>query len=226
MINSTDHIIHFDNVSFSYPGDRVLFQHLSLGIRPATFYHVKGPSGAGKSTLLRLIIRLEEPTQGHIFYKGAPLADLYPPTLRRSILYLPQTPLAMDGSVRDYLSLPFSFKANQDLQKPDDAHLMERLDEFLLDDVRLDDHTQTLSVGQLQRLCFIRGMLLSPSMLLLDEPTSALDPKSAAIVMDHLEKLGKTSQFTILMVSHTDTPPGSITFRSLAVVDGSVKEPA
>ena len=65
---------------------------------------------------------------------------------------------------------------------------------FLGDNVHLDDHAQTLSVGQLQRLCFIRGMLLSPAVLLLDEPTSSLDQQSAAIVIDHIETLCKTSR--------------------------------
>jgi len=220
----TDHILHFENVSFSYPGDKVLFRKQSFGIGAGAFYHVKGPSGAGKSTLLRLIIRLEEPTQGRILFKKTPLSDTYPPHLRRAILYLPQTPVAIDGAVREYLLLPFTFKANQDLEKPDDSQLMERLKDFLLNDVRLDDHTQTLSLGQLQRLCFIRGLLLSPSVLLLDEPTSSLDRQSAAIVRGHIEKLCKASGLTILMVSHEDILPGSLKYRSLIVADGLVNE--
>jgi len=224
MNKQADHIIVFENISFAYPGDKILFQKLSMGITPGTFYHVKGPSGSGKSTLLRLIIRLEEPTQGRILFNGAPLTDTYPPHLRRAILYLPQTPVAMDGSVRDYLLLPFTFKSNQDLQKPDDSHLMKRLKAFLLDDIYLDNHVQTLSVGQLQRLCFIRGLLLSPTVLLLDEPTSSLDQQSAAIVMDHIEKLCKTSRLTILMVSHGEVLPGSLDVRSLLMTDSLVKE--
>lgn len=224
MSKTSHHIIHFENVSFSYPGDKTVFRNLSMGITPDTFYRVTGPSGSGKSTLLRLIIRLEEPTQGHIQFNGAPLKDTYPPHLRRSILYLPQTPVAMDGSVRDYLLLPFTFKANQDLQRPDDLHLQAQLKAFLLDDVRLNDHAQTLSVGQLQRLCFIRGMLLSPSVLLLDEPTSSLDQKSAAIVMCHIETLCKTACLTILMVSHGNVHSGSHAFRTLMVANGHVKE--
>jgi putative ABC transport system ATP-binding protein len=219
-----DHIIHFDDVSFSYPGDRILFQNLSLGIRTGVLYHVRGASGVGKSTFLRLIIRLEEPTQGQIFFKGVPLADTNPPHLRRSILYLPQTPVAIDGSVKDNLLLPFTFKANQDLQKPDDIHLTEQLKRFLLDDVRLGDHAQTLSVGQLQRLCFIRGMLLSPSVLLLDEPTSSLDSKSAAIVIDHIETMCKTFGFTILVVSHGDVFSRSLKYHTLMVADGLVRK--
>ena len=226
MCKPPDHIIHFDNVSFSYPGDKVLFQNLSLGITSGVFYHIKGPSGAGKSTLLRLIIRLEEPSQGQILFNGVSLQDTYPPHLRRSILYLPQTPVAIDGSVKDYLLLPFTFKANRDLQKPDDVHLTEQLKKFLLDDVRLGDHAQTLSVGQVQRLCFIRGMLLSPSVLLLDEPTSSLDQQSAAMVIGHIETVCKTSGLTTLMVSHGNALSKTLKCRSLVVADNSVKEHA
>jgi UDP-glucose/iron transport system ATP-binding protein len=224
MAKPSDHIIHFENVSFAYSDHKVIFQNLSMGITPGVFYHVKGPSGAGKSTLLRLIIRLEEPITGRIQFMGKPLADTHPAHLRRAILYLPQTPVAMDASVRDYLLLPFTFKANQDLQKPYDSGLMERLNLFLLDDVGLDDHAQTLSVGQLQRLCFIRGSLLFPEVLLLDEPTSSLDPKSATIVMDHIETLCKQTRTTILMVSHGDGFAGSQTCRTLMVANGMVKE--
>jgi len=224
MLKPTGHIIHFENISFAYAGNKVLFRNLSLGIRPGAFYHVKGPSGSGKSTFLRLIIRLEEPAQGSILFKGTPLTNVYPPHLRRDILYLPQTPVAIDGAVREYLLLPFTFKANQDLEKPDDSRLVDRMKEFLLDDVRLDDHTQTLSMGQLQRLCFIRGLLLSPAVLLLDEPTSSLDRQSAAIVRDHIEKLCKESGMTILMVSHEEVLPGSLKCCSLVVGDGLVNK--
>lgn len=56
--------------------------------------------------------------------------------------------------------LPFTFKNNQDLTRPDDDRLKALLNDFLLTSVSLDDNAQTLSVGQLQRLCFIRGLLL------------------------------------------------------------------
>jgi putative ABC transport system ATP-binding protein len=126
--------------------------------------------------------------------------------------------------VRDLLLLPFTFKANRDLQKPDDVHLAAQLKKFLLDDVRLGDHAQTLSVGQLQRLCFIRGMLLSPSVLLLDEPTSSLDQQSAAIVIDHIKTVCKTSGVTTLMVSHGGALSKTLKCRSLMVAGGSVME--
>jgi ABC-type multidrug transport system fused ATPase/permease subunit len=51
MNKQADHIIDFENISFAYPGDKVLFQKLSMGIAPGTFYHVKGPSGSGLSVV-------------------------------------------------------------------------------------------------------------------------------------------------------------------------------
>lgn len=63
-----------------------------------------------------------------------------------------------------------------------------------------------MSVGQRQRLCLIRAMLLSPRALLLDEPTASLDPESAAAVHQDLERL-HSQGLTIVMVSHGDRRP-------------------
>jgi len=169
------------------------------------------------------MIRLEQPTQGEILFKGQPLSQFDPPRLRRSILYLPQTPVAIDGAIRDFLLMPFAFKANQNLDVPTNAHLKERLKVFRMEDLHLTDPTQTLSVGQLQRLCFIRGLLLSPEVLLLDEPTSALDPKSAIILTDHMQTLCQTLGMTILLVSHDSAIPTSLIHRSMKVAGGRVK---
>ena len=202
MSKSTDSITQLQNVSFAYPGGKSILDQVSLDIEAGRFYHLKGPSGSGKSSFLRLLIRLEEPTQGRILFKSKSLPEFYPPHLRRAILYLPQAPVATDSAVKDFLLQPFAFKANQDLTAPDNSELKNRLMEFQLKDIQLRDHVQTLSVGQLQRLCFIRGLLLSPEVLLLDEPTSALDQESADILENKVKTLCRESKVTVVMVSH------------------------
>jgi len=163
---------------------------------------IQGPSGSGKSTLLRLINRLEEPSAGRIFFKGRPLTSFHPPLLRRSIILIQQAPTVLDGTIRDNLLLPFTFKNNRDLVRPGEAELNRLLEDFLLQGLNLDDHAQTLSGGQLQRLCFIRGLLLKPEVLLLDEPTSALDQESAEIVESVTRRLIRESGLTVILVSH------------------------
>ncbi|MBW1899753.1 MAG: ATP-binding cassette domain-containing protein, partial [Deltaproteobacteria bacterium] len=180
MIQKT--VIQISDVSFSYHGKQALFTNISITLKKGCFYLINGPSGEGKSSFLRLINRLEDPTKGQILFNGSPLSSYHPPLLRRHILYIQQTPSVIDGSIRENLLLPYTFKSNKDLAKPDDKILLTLLKDFRLDGIRLDDHAQNLSVGQLQRLCFIRGLLLSPELILLDEPTSALDDESSRIV--------------------------------------------
>ncbi|MBF0552156.1 MAG: ATP-binding cassette domain-containing protein, partial [Deltaproteobacteria bacterium] len=117
--------------------------------------------------------------------------------------YIQQTPVVGSGSVRDNLLLPFSFKINADLLRPADERLRSLLDEFHLSDIGLDDLASGMSVGQKQRLCLIRSMLLSPKVMLMDEPYSALDPASANIVWDMSRRLNRENGITILMVTHS-----------------------
>jgi len=205
-----DPVIAFDRVTFGFEPGTPLVEDLSLDLASGTFYLVSGPSGVGKSTLLRLINRLEEPTAGEIRFGGRPLGAYAPPRLRRSILSVQQTPIAIDATVRDNLLLPFGFAANGDLDRPDDAALERRLGDVLLEDVTLDAHAQTLSVGQLQRLCILRGLLLEPEVMLLDEPTSALDADSREAVLALIARIFADTGVTTVMVSHQDRCPATV----------------
>jgi putative ABC transport system ATP-binding protein len=218
-----DTAIEFSGVSFAFNPGRPLFCGLSLKLARGAFYIVRGASGSGKSTLLRLINRLEEPSEGTVFFNGLPLSEYRPPELRRSILSIQQTPVVIEGTVRENLLLPFSFKHNRKLEKPGDKTLHAQLEEMLLGGVNLEDSARNLSVGQMQRLCFIRGLLLSPEMLLLDEPASALDEESARIVEAKAENLRNASGLTVVMVSHRRFDAAKIVPLILRPVGGCVE---
>ncbi len=217
-------IISFSRVAFSYSESHVLFEGLSYDFKNGTFYIIQGPSGIGKSTLLRLMIRLEDPLRGEIIFNGRPVRFYHPPTLRKSILYIQQTPTLVDGTVRENLVLPFTFNTNRNAIKPDDMRLRQGLDELLLNRVGLDDSALTLSVGQQQRLCLIRGLLLAPEMLLLDEPTSALDDESREIVEAMAERECLNSRRTVIMVSHRNFTPRAAQPVTLEIISGRVEE--
>jgi len=224
VTNPRNPVIQFQTVSFAYSGGKSILDQVSLDIEAGRFYHLRGPSGSGKSSLLRLLIRLEESNKGHILFKSKLLSEYYPPHLRRAILYLPQTPVATDSTVKEFLMQPFTFKANQDLTTPEDQQVKDRLTEFQLTDIRLRDHVQTLSVGQLQRLCFIRGLLLSPEVLLLDEPTSALDQESADILENQVQVLCEKSKVAVVMVSHREMCTLAANCQTLNLVNGKIKQ--
>jgi putative ABC transport system ATP-binding protein len=217
-------VIEFSNVTFAFSETKNLFQDLSLKLISGSFYLIRGQSGSGKSTFLRLINRLEEPSDGHLFFNGRSLASFNPPLLRRSILYVQQTPTSVDLTVRQNLLIAFSFRNNRDLTPPDDDALRAHLDNFLLNDIRLETNALTLSVGQLQRLCFIRGLLLNPKVLLLDEPASALDEESSRIVEETAERLCSKSGLTVFMVSHRKFEPKQVNYNVLQIANGRVEE--
>lgn len=197
-----------DRVCFSYPEGPVVFEDADLTFDQGAYFLVRGPSGVGKSTLLRLLCQLEEADSGTISYKGKTFDTMTPAGLRRTVAYVQQMPTLLKGTVRDNLLLPFSFQANAHLSVPSDVELAEYLESFLLSGVTLDSEGDKLSVGQSQRVCLIRSLLLRPEVVLMDEPTASLDSESAAVVLDVAEKLSGDG-VTVIMISHSEiTPPG------------------
>jgi putative ABC transport system ATP-binding protein len=196
---------------------------LDLAVAPGAFVLVEGPSGSGKSTLLRLFARLETPASGQVRFRGRPLDQWDPPELRRRVVLLQQTPALVDGSVRENLLLPFSFRANADRTPPGDEELAGRLHDFLLSGVGLEDDALALSVGQRQRLALIRALLLRPEALLMDEPTSALDPESAQVVEQRAEALNLERGLTVVMVSHRGYGPQRVSPVRLRVAGGAAQ---
>ncbi len=219
-------ILAFQDLSFSYGEGRGALLGLNFSIPEGAFALIKGPSGAGKSTLLRLVARLEEPAGGRILFRGKSLEEYAPADLRRRLGFIQQSPALIADTVRNNLLLPFTFAVNADRARPDDKTLLDWLDRLSLAGrggnagISLDDQAQTLSLGQQQRLCLARGLLLEPELLLMDEPTSALDMDSRRIV-EALAEECNANGVTIMMVSHNDYLPGR-PFLRLEVRSGAV----
>ncbi len=210
----------FRNITIAYD-DKIILQDAHLCIDKGEYILITGPSGGGKSTLLRLATLLEEAHAGELFFCGKPYTEYNPVELRQRIGFIQQTPVVIEGSVRDNLLLPFSFAANKQRTAPTDAELQNWLDRFALEGVTLASKATQLSVGQQQRLCCIRSLLLKPELLLMDEPTSALDMESRHIVEDLTEALHHEGM-TIIMVTHTGYEPKNSAFRHVVVQGGTL----
>ncbi len=198
-------ILRCTGLGVSFGGKRVL-DGLDLNVASGEFVVVNGPSGAGKSTLLRLLCRLQEPDSGTVLFNGQDVAAMDAPSLRRQMGYLQQTPVVVPGSVRENLLLPFAFRENAALLRPDDARLQWLLAGLNLD-VALDEDALGLSVGQRQRLALLRTLLVDPKVLLMDEPTSALDPESASLVLQEAERRCSEQGVSVLMITHSGQMP-------------------
>ncbi len=172
------------------PGsEKAIIKDLNLSIDTNQSLLVVGPSGCGKTSLLRMISGLWEPYQGSI--KKPKTGDL---------LFIPQKPYMLLGSLREQLCYP------TEVDKFSDDHLISVLNEVNLSSLverypNLDvkqDWPRILSLGEQQRLAFARLLLNSPSFAVLDEATSALDIKTEK----RLYKLLKERELSLISVGH------------------------
>lgn len=168
---------------------RTLIEDLSITLQPGVGLAIVGDSGSGKSSVLRAIAGLWNAGTGHII--RPPLAQM---------LFLPQRPYMVLGSLRDQLLYPLSDRAiNEDqlyrlLKQVNLADLPDRVGGF---DVQLD-WANTLSLGEQQRLAFGRLLLTQPRYAVLDEATSALDLANEERLYQQLRAM----QTTFISVGH------------------------
>lgn len=213
-------ILEFKRAAFKWP-DGPELKNINLKVGKGDFILITGLSGSGKSTLLRLASRLEEPSAGIILFNGIPITEINPEMLRRKVAFIQQTPTVTDGSIKDNLLLPYSFAVNRKSQIPDDKDIRENLKKLRLD-ISPDKDASSLSVGQRQRLCILRSLLLKPAVLLMDESTSALDPENRFLAEKMSEEVNLEGT-AILMVSHSEYRP-SVPYRKITVKDGRITE--
>ena len=179
------------DVPVELPDGRRLFEGLSLAVPAGKYLLVSGNSGCGKSTLLRAL--------AGIWPYGCGNVSL--PSGWRS-MFLPQRPYLPLGSLRRaiYYPQPVPEKETADLRSLLErfgiGSLAERLDE-------VDDWSRILSLGEQQRLAFIRILLFRPDIVFLDESTSAMDEQREAEAYDILKEL--LPEMAVISVGHRST---------------------
>ena len=201
--------LEFKNVSFAYPGSNSkALDDVSLQIRPGESLALVGENGSGKTTLIKLLTRLYEPTDGHIFLDGVELQDWDVEALRQRIGVIFQ----------DFGRYQFSVGENigaGDVRHIDDAVRWAKAAETgmaapFIEDMPEGYETQLgrwfkggreLSGGQWQKIALSRAFMRSDAdILVLDEPTAAMDAPSEAAIFDHFRSQSH-NKMTIL-ISH------------------------
>ena len=187
------------NLAIGY-NNTPLLANLSIDLPPKNAIAITGHSGCGKSTLLRTIATLIDPISGKILLDEQTPHQFTYPKYRRQVLYVDQKPILLDESVNKNLALPFTYNsARQPYQQDAAINLLKQLN---LDPDIINQPARNLSVGQQQRICLVRALLLSPRVLLLDEPTSALDEENQIRVINLLNDHITNNNLSILIATH------------------------
>lgn len=198
-----DQILHgnirFDKVSFFYPTRTELhvLKEISVNIKPDTLVALVGPSGAGKSTFVSLLLRLYDPTQGHILFDERDNQSIPISALRNQMAIVPQDIFLFGGTIRENIAYGKTGSTEEMVieaaRKANAWDFISQFPEGL--DTLVGERGTQLSGGQRQRIAIARAVLKDPKILILDEATSSLDSESERLVQDALEKLmkGRTS---------------------------------
>lgn len=183
-------VVEVDNMQINLPDGKPLLENISFTLHPGHNVLIKGVSGSGKSTLLRAISGIWPFVDGKIFLPE-----------RDKLMFIPQKSYLPLGTLRAALNYP----GNKPIDDTELIYLMDLCQiGYLKDKLDLEaDWSHVLSVGEQQRLAFVRAHIQQPQWLFLDEATSALDEDTEATMYRLLQE--RLQQTTVVSVGHRST---------------------
>lgn len=183
-------VVEVDNMQINLPDGKPLLENISFTLHPGHNVLIKGVSGSGKSTLLRAISGIWPFVDGKIFLPE-----------RDKLMFIPQKSYLPLGTLRAALNYP----GNKPIDDTELIYLMDLCQiGYLKDKLDLEaDWSHVLSVGEQQRLAFVRAHIQQPQWLFLDEATSALDEDTEATMYSLLQE--RLQQTTVVSAGHRST---------------------
>ncbi|MGH3518329.1 MAG: ectoine/hydroxyectoine ABC transporter ATP-binding protein EhuA [Haloechinothrix sp.] len=204
-------MISFENVDKSW-GDNHVLRSLNFDVKPGEKVSIIGPSGSGKTTILRILMTLETPDEGVVTVDGDHLWNVTRGArLPRETKRMRLTRRKIGMVFQQFNLFPHLTTIQNVMEAPVQVLGMSKEEareraNGLLDMVGLSKHLDhkppQLSGGQQQRVAIARAMAMRPKVLLFDEPTSALDPELIGEVLNVIRDLAKSTDMTMLMVTH------------------------
>lgn len=214
-------------ISKSYPVDKnekkYVLKDITLSFPSTGLVSVLGKSGCGKSTLLNLIGKLDNPSEGKIFFNGEDISKFKEKELvnyrKRTVSYIFQHYHLLERQTALYnIMLPALL--NGDSLATAKKKVLSLIDSFSIGKDLLDKKCSKLSGGEKERIAIMRCFINNPRLILADEPTGALDKDNAVLVMESLKNASKSA--LVIMVTHNEELARRYSDRIISMRDGRV----
>lgn len=200
--------IFIDNIDKSYNGKYVL-KGITLDIHHGECVGIMGESGSGKSTLGRLIIGLEHPDLGNIYYNQKTVDSLTGEErqeLRKEVQIVFQNAFGVvnpNFTVKEVLLEPIVVMGKKEYTDLEKIELMTKIMERVgLGHINFEQKARSLSGGQLQRLCIARALIVKPDVIIFDESLSGLDYLVQKEILQLLGEIKDQLDITYIFIVH------------------------
>lgn len=212
-------------------GDVKAVDGVSLSIHKGEVLALVGESGSGKSTTGKVILGLEKPTRGQVFFDGEPMAELVerrPPDVQRRLQVVFQNPnSSLDPRMRigDIIAEPLVVRhiGTRAEQRERVAALLVQVG---LDSIHAESYPFEFSGGQRQRIAIARALAPRPDLLICDEPLTALDVSVQAQILNLLQDIQLREGLAYLFIAHDLAVVRQIADRVAVMYLGHVVETA
>jgi len=240
-----EEILRVENLKKYFPLERSFIERLltrkrryvravdgiSFSVRRGEIFTLAGETGCGKTTTGRIILRLEEPTSGKVFFDGTDITQLRGEELRR--LRRRIQPIFQDP----YASLNPRMRVGDAIKDPLEIHGIAEGEEArkmvleMLEKVGLTPpkkfynlYPRDLSGGQRQRVAIARAMILRPELVVADEPVSMIDVSLKAAILELMLKFKEELGLTYLLITHDLAVARYVTDRIAVMYLGKIVE--
>ena len=195
--------IKLENISFRFPGQKLLLDNICLTIEKGKLISLIGESGCGKSTLANIILRFYSPESGNIILNNKlNRGEVDLKTWRSKISIIPQEIHMFNGTIlQNLLAEITESKIKEMISAISGFGLGNFIDSFPSGFMTLvGEEGINLSGGQKQLLAFIRVLINKPDILVIDEGTSNMDRGTERMIMNLITRL--KPEMGILLISH------------------------
>ncbi|APX24163.1 MULTISPECIES: ABC transporter ATP-binding protein [Salipiger] len=173
---------------------------INLNVRDGEFLAIVGPSGSGKTTLIRLLVGMDEPTEGSIWLRDRRI-DEVPANKRPTCMVFQSLALFPHRTVGQNIEFPLKLRKVAPAKRK--ARALELLELLRLPPHYYDKRIDECSGGERQRVALARALAFDPEILFFDEPLSALDYRLRKTLEKELKDLHQRTGKTFIYITHS-----------------------